>query len=150
MTGLALRDYVPSDLADVVRIENECFPPAIAYSREVLKSEFESSGSVSLIAELNGSIVGLILANYQTKRPDGYISSVDVSKSHRREGIARQLVTAVESDFMARGNRQVVLEVGIENHEATQLYYKLGYKTHGTKKAFYADGTDALELAKEL
>ncbi|KAF7599112.1 MAG: GNAT family N-acetyltransferase [Candidatus Dactylopiibacterium carminicum] len=61
-----------------------------------------------------------------------YIYGLKVSVHHRREGLARLLVAAVEQEAWRRGACHVTLEVGEENIPARTLYESLGYARYRT------------------
>lgn len=48
------------------------------------------------------------------------------------------------------GAARIFLEVSVENAAARRLYARAGYTQIGRRKAYYADGTDALVLEKWL
>jgi ribosomal-protein-alanine N-acetyltransferase len=148
--NMSLRTYRADDLDEIVRIENECFPYPIAYSREHLRESFESPAAVGLVAEVDGLIAGFVLGDTAHDRPDGWISSLDVASGFRRRGIARNLMLGAETEFARKGCRRVWLEVSVSNVPATRLYETLGYKSVRRIAKYYADGTDAWRLKKRL
>ena len=52
-----------------------------------------------------------------------------VMPEHRRRGIARALMHQAEDWAMARGDRQIGLQVFQSNQPALNLYHRLGYQT---------------------
>lgn len=142
--------YRTEDLPDILRIENECFPPPIAYSRESLHHHFCFRGSIFFIAEDASGIVGFIFGDMHTRKPCGYIESLDVQPASQRRGIATQLLQVIESAFRDRGADCVRLEVQVSNAPAVTLYRKNGYQTERTIPKYYFDGSSAYELSKTL
>lgn len=57
-----------------------------------------------------------------------YISNLAVSKSCRRQGVARQLLIACERTSLEWGYSDLYLHVLENNHQARQLYLKAGYQ----------------------
>ncbi|QGU07346.1 putative N-acetyltransferase YsnE [Corynebacterium occultum] len=49
------------------------------------------------------------------------------SPDHRRQGLARTLVSALEAEIGARGYRRIYLTTGARQPEAQQMYRHLGY-----------------------
>jgi ribosomal-protein-alanine N-acetyltransferase len=67
-----------------------------------------------------------------------------------RQGIGRALMAAALAQARARQVARVFLEVAAGNAAARGLYERLGFAQVGRRKAYYADGQDALVLAVEL
>ena len=72
------------------------------------------------------------LAGERAELADGehraYIYSFRVQPPYRRFGVGTRLLQTAEQDLFERGMRTVTLNVGRENHEARQLYERLGYR----------------------
>ena len=78
------------------------------------------------------------------------IVSIAVKKEFRNLGLATKLIGAVE-EFAKDINLECVsLEVSEKNITAYLLYKKLGFKQRRLRKKYYADGTDAIEMFKEI
>lgn len=151
MSDITLRTtFNMKDLSEIVRVENECFPPHIAYSPEYLKSQFGSAESIFFIAESRGKIVGFVLANTKSRKPSGWISSLNVATEFRRQGLGARLLLKAEAALKAQGCMRIVLDVGIDNGSAIKLYEKSGYKRLGQKHNYYGAGRHAFEMAKDL
>jgi ribosomal protein S18 acetylase RimI-like enzyme len=80
------------------------------------------------IAEEDGKPVGLINFMRQRDEPEWYIANVTVLPSHRRRGLARQLVTAVLDDLRTRKARIAILDVVDKNLPAVRLYQEMGFE----------------------
>lgn len=59
----------------------------------------------------------------------GYVLMLYVDPAHRRRGIATALLTVAQGWAIARGDRQIGLQVLPTNSTALALYQKLGYHT---------------------
>jgi ribosomal protein S18 acetylase RimI-like enzyme len=66
------------------------------------------------------------------------VANVAVLPSHRRRGIARQLMLATEEAVRARNGRVILLQVVKENEAAIDLYRSLGYETAGHMTSWYS------------
>jgi ribosomal-protein-alanine N-acetyltransferase len=64
----------------------------------------------------------------------------------RREGAARALMTVLLDHAMHNKTRLVLLEVRRSNRAATDLYRAFGFSRIGVRRAYYADGEDAVEM----
>ena len=72
---------------------------------------------------------------------------VVVEEKWQHQGIGKQLLDAVEKEFLRQGCRQIC--VGMEDFQAPAFYQKLGYKLVGTTPK-YINGRDHLMFRKEI
>ena len=80
---------------------------------------------------------------------DVEIKRVYVEPAHRRRGLARVIMAALEDSAARAGHRAVVLNSGQEQPEALALYERLGYRPvrgYGV----YACAPDAVFLGRDL
>ena len=59
-----------------------------------------------------------------------YLSNLAVRPTHRRRGAAGQLLLSCEQVALSWGFQDLYLHVLENNHQARQLYFKLGYRLH--------------------
>ena len=155
----ALRDYRPEDFDPLWHLDQECFPPGIAYSRHELKSYLGHNGSFTLVAENmiaemataddaeTAVIAGFIVAY---PGPTGHIITIDVRTSARRSGLGSLLLSAAEDRLRAAGSHAVGLETAVDNLPALSFYKRHGYNVIRTRPRYYSNGVDALVLKKEF
>lgn len=74
---------------------------------------------------------------------DLQIFKVGVDPQHRRQGIARQLLTRVAADARNLGAETCSLEVRQSNAGARAFYEGLGLQDIGKRPRYYSDGEDA-------
>ncbi|MDX2137362.1 MAG: GNAT family N-acetyltransferase [Chloroflexota bacterium] len=82
--------------------------------------------SASQVAHVDGEAVGLCLLGVRGQR--GWIGGVGVAEMHRRHGIGRGLMQAVQAAARERGMTHIQLEVLTPNENAKRLYEALGYQ----------------------
>ena len=145
----SLRDYRESDFDTLWRIDQECFPAELAYSRTELAGYIRRPSSVTLVAELAGKVVGYIVAE-RGGRKTGHIITLDVRAEARRAGLGSKLMSAAEERLRAQGCSAVLLEVAVSNATAIAFYHRQGYATLATIPRYYNAETDALLLGKKL
>ena len=143
-----LRTYLPSDFETLYRIDQICFPKGISYGRFEMKVYIRAKGSFCLLAETGGNVAGFVLA--ELAPDEGHIVTLDVLEEYRRQGIASQLLAAVENEASLRGGQRLVLETATTNDAAIALWKKRGYRRLGLIKDYYGRGLDAFRMAKEL
>jgi len=169
-----VRDFQLEDFDTLWRIDQECFPPGISYSRKELKFYQRRSGSFTLVAsdgsestdgtdyagsgraavqgQVSGdvaSISGFIVAEVG-RRGVGHIITIDVVAAGRRCGIGSLLLRAAEDRLRSAGSFAVALETAVDNVSALGFYKRHGYDVIQTLPRYYSNGTDALVLQKEL
>ena len=110
--------------------------------------DFEPPAGVFLVAEVDGEAAG---CGAWRLLPSGEveIKRVYVEPAHRRRGLARVIMAALEDDAARAGHRSVVLNTGQEQPEALVLYDRLGYRPvpgYGV----YACAPDAVFLGRDL
>ncbi len=145
----AIRDFKPEDLDALWRMDQECFPPGIAYSRPELKAYVRHRGSFTLVAQAanDGKIAGFIVAH---AAPTGHIITIDVLPEARRAGVGSMLLRAAEDRLRAAGSKAVGLETAVDNVSALAFYKRHGYSVIRTWPHYYSTGVDALVLKKVL
>jgi ribosomal protein S18 acetylase RimI-like enzyme len=77
------------------------------------------------VAVADHAVVGTIMAGYDGHR--GWIYSVAVSPSHRRQSIGTRLVAHAEQALTARGCVKINLQIMEGNEAATAFYSRLGF-----------------------
>lgn len=69
---------------------------------------------------------------------------------HRRQGLGNRLLKAFNDLAISREAHKVFLEVASGNIAATNLYKAHGFKINGSRKGYYQDGSDALNMVLDL
>ena len=141
-----IRDYRPEDFETLWRLDQECFPPEISYSRLELKAYMRKRGAFTLVASDGESrIVGFIVA---TSGRSGHIITIDVIAKARRAGIGSSLLEAAEDRLRTSGSSIVSLETAVDNVSAITFYKRHGYSVVRTWPRYYSNGIDALVMQK--
>lgn len=145
---IAIRDFKQEDFDALWRMDQECFPPGIAYSKAELRAYIRYRGSFTLVAvDGDGKAQGFIVAH---AGETGHIMTIDVLAAGRREGVGSSLLRAAEERLQASGCRAVGLETAVDNLGALSFYKRHGYSVVRTWPRYYSNGVDALVLNKEL
>ena len=161
-----IRQSRREDFDTLWRIDKECFPPGISYSRLELAVYMRRPRSFTLLAEAaatnskksaaNGSlvadspvgIVGFIVA--AANRRGGHIITIDVLPTARRFGVGSTLLSAAEKHLRAAPCYAVELETAVDNLAALAFYKRHSYDLVKTIPGYYSNGVDALVLRKVL
>lgn len=161
--AFALRDFDPADFDTLWRIDQDCFPPGIAYSRDELRFYMRRPGSFTLVAIEEPSpetastsppnmkkftAAGFLVA--EAGRGSGHIITIDVLASARRSGVGSLLLLGAEDRLRSAHCRTVGLETAVDNVPALLFYKRHGYSVIKTFPRYYSNGVDALVLEKNL
>jgi len=144
-----IRDFKTDDFETLWRMDQECFPPGIAYSRQELKIYMRRRGAITLVAADGdeAEAAGFLVAH---GGPTGHIITIDVAPTARRSGVGSLLLRAAEDRLQASGSRAVGLETAVDNLAALTFYKRHGYSVVRTLPRYYSNGVDALVMTKEL
>ncbi|MBZ5528047.1 MAG: GNAT family N-acetyltransferase [Acidobacteriia bacterium] len=143
-----LRPYQPRDFAALHRLDQDCFPPGIAYTRAGLRYFLNQNGAQCLVAEEGRRIVGFLVA--EENRPLAHIITLDVEEGHRKRGVGTALLKEMEQNLAARGVQAILLEAAVNNETAVAFWRKHGYRSEAVLKRYYLGRVDAYEMRKVL
>lgn len=112
---------------------------AEGWSAESFQSEVAKDNGIVICCYDDDCVVGLISGYFAGDEAD--ITSVAVDESHRRNGIALQLIADFENhlpDYIS----EIFLEVRETNIPAISLYEKCGFEKLSIRKNFYENPTE--------
>ncbi|HSG41783.1 MAG TPA: ribosomal protein S18-alanine N-acetyltransferase [Anaerolineales bacterium] len=92
------------------------------------------------IVELDGKVVGMIVAWLLVD--EAHVATIATHPNHRRQGIARKLLTYALRYMSKEGAVTSFLEVRENNHAAQDMYRKFGYEVVGRRKRYYKDTSE--------
>jgi ribosomal-protein-alanine N-acetyltransferase len=73
-----------------------------------------------------------------------------IDEKYQRQGLGQKLFDKILEDSKNNKSESVVLEVKVNNQKGIGFYEKNGFKNVNVRKNYYADGTDAYLMLKEL
>jgi len=146
---MRLRSFRAGDFERFYEIDQACFEPGVSYSREELARFLGHRNSRTWVAEEAGEIAGFLIANRE--RPSVlHIVTIDVVADWRRRGVGALLMDAAEKWAKDQRLALVGLETAHDNLGAQRFYQKRGYRKVDTVEDYYANGTAAWIMVKEL
>ncbi len=147
--AFVIREFKPEDFDVLWRMDQECFPPGIAYSKRELKEYLRHRGAFTLVASDRdtGTVAGFIVVHQAST---AHVITIDVGAEARRSGVGSLLLRAAEDRLRAGGSSAVGLETAVDNLAALAFYKRHGYSVIRTWPRYYSNGVDALVLKKEL
>jgi [ribosomal protein S18]-alanine N-acetyltransferase len=146
-----LRDFRREDFNTLWKLDQECFPQGIAYTKFELTAYIKRSGSFAVVAEAEPGpdVLGFIVAE-ANRRGVGHIITIDVRAGARRSGIASALLRTAEDRLRSAKCRMVRLESAVDNTSALAFYKRHQYDVVKTLPRYYSTGVDAFGLEKDL
>ena len=135
-------DHVPY----IAELEKVCFSDP--WSENSIAYELTNPLSFWLVAMDGDKLVGYVGSQAVLDSAD--MMNIAVAPSHRRQGIARRLVSALVEQLKIKDVRMLLLEVRVSNDAARALYEEMGFVAAGKRPGYYTNPKeDALILRKE-
>ena len=138
---LEIREMELNDLAQVLKKKKKLFTaekwPNLyrTWDEYELVNAFASDGEFSLVATMDGRIVGFVLGSLIEKRNSswiyGYLKWIGVNPEVKRAGIGTQLYDRLVEIFIENGARLLLVDTEATNSEAIQFFKK---KSFGREK----------------
>ena len=113
-----------------------------------MKQRIRDESTRVQVATREGVIVGFAMLTIAEL--DAHLLLLAVEHQHRRMGVGRALVSAMENLGRAAGSNDVRLEVRAENRAAVQFYEQLGYRSTGLVPAYYDRGESAIAMRRSI
>jgi ribosomal-protein-alanine N-acetyltransferase len=148
MLEIVIEPLGEAHLADVLRIERQCFPAP--WTEGMFRQEVEETWlSRSFVAVHDGHVAGYVIAWFL--RGEVHVLNVAVDGKHQRQGIGRRLMSHVVGLGEQTEHQLVTLEVRASNDPAKLLYVTMGFAPVGVRRRYYRDNDeDAIVMVKRL
>ena len=124
---MEIRPYKESDRAGLLALWTEIFPASSPHNDPVtsLDKKLRTDPDLLLVSVKEGVVVGSVMGGYDGHR--GWIYSLAVKPSLRRQGIASALMREIEEKLRERGCLKVNLQVLASNTKVIALYEELDF-----------------------
>ena len=125
---VAVRSFREADRAQLVALWTGVFPddPPRSAPDRMIHGALAVRPESLLVAELDGAVVGAVIAGFDGVR--GWIYHLAVAPAHRRRGIATRLMRGAEAALRALGCPKINLQVRATNQSVVAFYRTLGYE----------------------
>lgn len=143
------REATALDIPVLVSLDREYFSHT-AWPAEQFRGEIGKPTRFFLIAESEQEIIAYAGAFLPNAGGEADIMTIAVKPEYRRKGIAKELISRMESWAKARGAIAMMLEVDVTNDSAISLYKNIGYETLNIRKNYYGYGRDAQIMRRGL
>jgi ribosomal protein S18 acetylase RimI-like enzyme len=123
-----IRPYREGDHDEVIALWKACFdyPSPHNDPEQAIRRKTSLNDNLFFVAESGEKILGTVMAGWDGHR--GWIYSLAVENSRRREGIGRDLVTHAVKRLTERDCPKVNLQVMPGNESVVGFYRKLGFE----------------------
>ena len=140
-SALGIRTAGVFDAEAMAAIHRACF--AKNWSAGEIAQFLGAPGCLSLVASLSPqqTVQGFLIV--RSAGDESEILTLAVNPSHRRQGLARALLTAAIDSLRKAGAKWLFLEVESGNESARGLYQSLGAVAVGRRPRYYEHGADA-------
>lgn len=101
-------------------------PPSDAYLQRLLSKPTVVVLTAEVEGAVVGGLVGYVLEKFERERSEIYIYDLAVAVSHRRQGIARDLIFALKRVAAKLGAYAIYVQADLDDQPAIQLYTSLG------------------------
>jgi ribosomal-protein-alanine N-acetyltransferase len=114
------------------------------WDERIIAGQLSQPGVFGLLDKRGGMLLARLAAD------EAEVLTVAVVPERRQQGLGEGLMAAAAEEARLRGATRLFLEVSTRNPAARGLYQRLGFAQVGRRKAYYANGDDALVLSKDL
>jgi ribosomal protein S18 acetylase RimI-like enzyme len=123
---LMIRPFHLNDEAEVIRLWEHCdlVVPQNDPGDDIAR-KLKVQPELFLVGLMQGRIITTIMAGYEGHR--GWINYLAVDPEHRRKGIGRTMMAAVEEKLSRMGCPKINLQVRETNSAVIEFYQRLGY-----------------------
>ena len=136
----------PCHVAGVAELEQICFSDP--WCAEAVASELDNPLSLWLVAVAGDAVIGYV--GSQSVLGEADMMNLAVSPAHRRGGVAKTLLQALEQALQENQVYCLSLEVRQSNEPARTLYTTCGYEQVGLRPNYYRHPREnALILKKQ-
>jgi ribosomal-protein-alanine N-acetyltransferase len=138
-----MRPALIADAPALAALHAAAFPPAERWGADAIRLMLEMRGAFGLVLR-----DGFVLARVAAEEAE--ILTLAVIPAARRRGRGGALLAGAMAQAASLGAATMFLEVSERNEAARALYAAAGFAPAGRRRRYYADGTDALVLRRDL
>lgn len=147
---MSIRLATIDDLPAIMDLEQRSFPTD-AWSAETMGTELTSAHTHYLVDEVDGQVIGYGGLRALRGESDADIQTIALDPAFRGRGRGRALLRALIDEAIARGAKELFLEVRADNPVAEGLYVAEGFAELGRRPRYYQpDDVDAIVMRLDL
>jgi ribosomal-protein-alanine N-acetyltransferase len=142
----ALRVATDSDIAELLRLERECFTPPWTEG-QLLREIYGGDSTVTLACD-GGAVIGFSVLRHNSGECE--LLQIAVTEGKRGRGVGFALLGRALTDASSRGDAAVFLEVREHNGAAVALYEKRGFARVGKRPGYYDSPTEDAVIMRRV
>lgn len=132
---MIVRGFCLSDYREVnVLLQNVLSEACYGETVGALARQLSWDTDMVIVAELEGSIAGVIIGTIDHNK--GYYYRIAVDANSRRRGIGKALIQALRKRFTERKVDRILITADQHNEPVLHLYEKAGYNTQDFTQAY--------------
>ncbi|MDO5694096.1 MAG: GNAT family N-acetyltransferase, partial [Aeriscardovia aeriphila] len=145
-----IRRATYADIPRIQQLEAEAFGP-ISWDSQFLDKELSKPDQDRIVLTVNGEIAGFA-ASWTRQHGESMVLDVCVFKAFQGQHVAQALMVWLLDDAVAKGQKQMVLQVKVKNDAAQNLYRKFGFIVGKILEHYYLpyEDVDAFEMRRSL
>lgn len=144
---VSIREMTDTDIDRICELERQIFPDP--WARSAFEEQLDLDGWGTLVAELDGAIVGY--ACYMMVANESHLTNIAVDPSWRRKSVAKALLDCILQTVIANECDLLLLEVRPSNSEARAFYEKYGFRQLYRRPNYYRRPIeDAIVMVRHL
>jgi len=156
-----IKDVAERDIDGILNVYRNCedflsLGPVSCASEQMVLEDLKHSreeGGIYCGVYSNGEMIGVVdfvPNNYKRVPNQAYISLLMIAMQHRRQGLGKQIVRAVEDEIIKNKQIERILSgVQINNLSAINFWFSAGYKIIAGP-ALMPDSTTCYQLEKRI
>ena len=126
-------------LRSVLRIESQVYPTPWSFALFMSELNLRSTRHY-VAARVGGLVVGY--AGMMFSGDEAHVTNIAVDPAWQRHQIGTRLLTNLVRAAVARGARNLTLEVRLSNGPAQAMYRRFGFEVEGVRKNYYAESNE--------
>jgi ribosomal protein S18 acetylase RimI-like enzyme len=95
--------------------------------RRDIERKMKDKPELFLVGLIDGKVVASAMGGYEGHR--GWIYYLGIDPEHRRQGLGKQIMTAIEEKLTETGCPKINIQVRAGNTRALNFFRKIGYNT---------------------
>lgn len=140
------RAMTEDDIPAVLDLENKTYPQP--WSEGVFRDELSQRDRIYIVAERAGKMIGF--GGLMLIEEDAHVTTLAVADDSRLAGVGTRLMLELVDSGLARGARNLTLEVRANNGAAQRLYNRFDMIAVGVRKHYYRDDDAVIMWATDI
>ncbi len=134
------------DLDQVLEIENDVFSDP--WPRKYFEDDLNNECSKYYVLKKDGEVIGYGGLWFMFENCD--LVNIAIKKSYQGQGLGERLLKLLIREAILNECEFMHLEVRTSNKKAMSLYEKMDFIKTRTRKGYYSDGEDCIDMVKGL